>query len=143
MKTNLNILKSLYNWLDETLIFIVAYTITFLSPTGPWLAAIGFFVIADMILAIIIAYRQPGGISNIKSRKLRNTITKFVVYAIAVITAHIIEVKFIPGMMVTELVSGLIAASEIKSIDENIEKITGKSLFKSIIAKFAPKGKKE
>jgi hypothetical protein len=143
MKTNLNIFNNLYSWFDETLIFLVAYAATFLAPTGPWLATIGFLVIADMILAIIRAYKQPGGINNIQSRKLRRTITKFVVYAIAILTAYIIELNFLPGMMIMKLIAGLIAASEIKSIDENIEKITGTSLFKSIIRKFSPKEKKD
>jgi hypothetical protein len=46
-------------------------------------------------------------------------------------------------MMIMKLIAGLIAASEIKSIDENIEKITGTSLFKSVIRKFSPKEKKD
>jgi hypothetical protein len=93
-----------------------------------------------MVVAIIIAVRQPGGINNIESRKLWRTVIKFCVYPMAIKGAYFIENTFSPHVPAVQLVSALIATAEVKSLDEHWEKLFGYSIFKSVINLLTTKG---
>lgn len=107
----------------------------YFSSTLPFLLTVGFFVIADMVSGIISA-RKKGEV--MQSRKLKQTVYKFIAYGIAIMVSFLIEKQFLgdfPGM---KLISGFIAYVELKSINENIQCITGVNLFKSILEKMTP-----
>lgn len=94
--------------------------------------AVGFFVAADLVTGLVAAYKKQ---EPIVSKKLRTTISKGLGYMIAILVAHVFQVKFMPSFQVMSLVSAALAAIELKSIDENMQVITGKSLFKQFIKK--------
>jgi phage-related holin len=89
-------------------------------------------VTCDTITGVIAAAKNN---KAIKSRRLFETVGKFVSYGIGIIIARIIETCFIPNFPAVKLMAGYIAFIEVKSIDENIQKITGHSLFESILSK--------
>ena len=127
-------------WIHSTFIGILAYTVAFFAPVDKYITAIGFIVVLDMVVAIIIAIRQPGGINNIESRKLWRTVIKFCVYPMAIKGAYFIENTFSPHVPAVQLVSALIATAEVKSLDEHWEKLFGYSIFKSVINLLTTKG---
>jgi len=117
-------------WIDEFLLLIITTSLAFITPIGHWIAIVGFFVISDTITAIIAAAKSK---KEIQSRKLFRTISKFIVYGIAVIIAELVRVYFFNDLPTTKLMTSFIAVIELKSMDENFKIITGKSFFKPFI----------
>ena len=132
--------RPIIEWIHSTFIGILAYTVAFFAPVDKYITAIGFIIILDMVVAIIIAVRQPGGINNIESRKLWRTVIKFCVYPMPIRAAYFIENTFSPHVPAVQLVSALIATAEVKSLDEHWEKLFGYSIFKSVINLLTTKG---
>jgi uncharacterized membrane protein len=133
-------LKTIFIFKLNIVALAITYLIAFLSPIKWFLIAIGFFVVADLVTGILAA-KKAG--TKIESKKMFRTVPKYIAYAIAIIAAHALELLFFPDFPATKMVSGLIAFIEIKSLDENLEKITGHSLFGAIIDKLNPKKDQE
>jgi phage-related holin len=100
---------------------------TYFSPAFTMLLAIGFFVVSDFITGMLAAKKRG---ELITSKKMRPTVTKGIGYMVAILVAHVFQVNFSPSIEIMKIVSGLIALIELKSVDENLRDITGKSLFK-------------
>lgn len=111
---------------------ILSWLLIYFYPTAQFILLIGFFVTMDTITGMLAA-RKEG--QEITSKKFREVIRKFVVYSAAILTAHVIQMQFFPEFPATKMIGGLIAYSELMSIDENIARITGVSLFKFFIKK--------
>lgn len=104
-------------------------------PTAQFLILIGFFVGADTITGVIAAKKRG---EPITSKKFRSVIMKYAGYGVGVIVAHVLQSQWFPDVPAMKIISGLIAYSELISIDENIKDITGVSLFKFFIKKLKP-----
>jgi len=117
---------------------LCTYLVSFFTPIGWWIIAIGLFVIADFITGLLKAKKNG---FEIESKKMFRSIPKFIAYGIAVIVAHTLALMFEFDFPVVKLMTGFIAFIEVKSIDENIEALTGHSLFKDIIQRIDPKRK--
>ncbi len=102
----------------------------YFQPTYSVLLLVGFFVTMDTIAAMTAAYKQG---EPITSRKFRAVFPKFIIYGVAVMVAHVIQREFFPDFPATKIIAGYIVYSELLSIDENIEKITGQSMFRFFI----------
>jgi phosphate/sulfate permease len=100
------------------LIVVVA---TILSPILPVLYAITFLVVVDLIFGITASYKNK---ESITSNKMSNTISKFILYNLAIISAF--SMTFIIGntIPIVHIVAGTIACVEFKSIGENFFKAT-------------------
>lgn len=133
MKLKLMILMSqAAQWIDEMALLFLISLLSFLTPIKDWLFLVGLLVVADMISAVIATYKSKG-LESIQSRRLARTLSKFTAYGIVVIVTHGVQTLFFPDMPAVKLVSGFIAMVEVKSIDENIKIITGKSFLKMIV----------
>jgi hypothetical protein len=99
----------------------------YFTPVFPVLFGLGFLVLTDFITGML-ASRKRG--EAITSRKMRPTITKGIGYMAAILVAHTFEKSFMPDLNALKIVSGLIALIELKSLDENLKDLTGKSFFK-------------
>jgi len=119
-------------WWDEALILIASYCVAFFTPTWKFLAGVCFLIIADMIMAIA-ATKKSG--QEVKSRKMMRTVWKLIVYAVLIMVAHVVKLmfKFPDTWPIVEGVTGLVCTIELKSMDENLKLITGKSVFSQII----------
>ena len=107
------------------------YLVGFFSPISAFVLAIGFFVIADMVLGSINAKRN----NEYSSKQLFRTVPKFIAYSICVICSRIVELLYFPEFPATKLISGLIMYVELVSIDEKVKAITGKSFLKTLTDK--------
>ncbi len=116
--------------LRNILVAAVAYSITYIVPVVKLMAGVGILVIIDMVTGVLAArHRQE----EISSKKLRHTVSKGTSYMLAIVASFVVQRLFLSEIETVKIVSGLIAFIELKSIDENFAKITGKSVFKSII----------
>lgn len=110
--------------------------VTFITPAVYWMTAIGFFIMADLGLRLLICLRKN---EPIVSSKLWKTIYKMGVSMIFILVAFACEYMFAPDIPFTKIVGSFMILVEIKSIDEKAYEITGYSLFSLIIDKLTPK----
>lgn len=108
----------------------------FFAPLYDFVLLIGFMIVVDCITALLSARKNGEAIT---SAKLSRTVGKFLVYGLAIMTAHVVSKFFIPSFPALQLMAGFITFIELKSIDENIKKYTGHSMFGVILSKLKPK----
>ena len=99
-------------------------------PIKELMLTIGFLVAADMIVGIWKALKLK---QRIRSRRMSDTITKLLLYQIAIMSGFLIETFIISELIpITKLVATVVAVIEFKSIIESIESVTGKDLWSRI-----------
>lgn len=99
-------------------------------PIKELMLTIGFLVAADMVVGIWKALKLK---QRIRSRRMSDTITKLLLYQIAIMSGFLIETFIISELIpITKLVATVIAVIEFKSIIESIESVTGKDLWSKI-----------
>lgn len=123
-------LYQVYIWFNDTIWLLVMAMVGFFSPTGKWVAFIGFLIVCDTITGVIAARKRKESVS---SRKLARTIAKFISYGIALLISFYLQVLFFPEIPSLVAMTALIATIELKSIDENYKIIFGKSFFTHVI----------
>jgi len=106
--------------------------VIFFYPTAQFLLLVGFFVAIDTITGVM-ALSKTGELFT--SRKFRAFVPKYIAYGCGVLVAHVLQMQFFPDFPAMKIIAGLIAYGELISIDENIHKLTGVSLFKFFIKK--------
>lgn len=109
---------------------ILTFLAVYFAPAYPIMIGIGFLVTMDFITGILAA-KKRGEI--ITSKKMRPTIMKGFGYMASILIAFIMQNIFLTNMEVMKIVSGLVAMIELKSLDENLTDITGKSIFKQFL----------
>jgi len=101
-------------------------------PIKELMLTIGFLVASDMVVGIWKALKLK---QRIRSRRMSDTITKLLLYQIAIMSGFLIETFIISELIpITKLVATVIAVIEFKSIVESIESVTGKDLWSKLKA---------
>lgn len=120
-------------YLEATLISIVAV----FAPIKTALLVIMLLVVADCITGMLAA-RKRG--EKITSAKLRNTLSKFLIYNTAMLLGFLTEIYLLESSIpISKVVGGIVGATEIKSLVENLNTISGSDLFKVLIEKLGSK----
>lgn len=114
------------DYFNKYLTLATMWLLSYFTPALPLMFSIGLLIMLDFFTGIQKAKKLG---EEITSKKMRPTITKGIGYMCAILAAHVFE-HVIPGLETMKIVSGLIAVIEVKSLDENVRVITGKSLFK-------------
>ncbi len=123
-------------WIVKGLIVLCSI----LAPIKPMLIACGALVVADMVTGMFAASKRK---EKIRSAEMRRSLTKMVVYQIAIISAFILEKYMLDGLVpVSKVVSGVIGMVEFKSVLENASTIAGKDILKLVIEKLGSKNAK-
>lgn len=129
-------LKEKMNHSKEHLIYLVCtimeFVVVYFSPTYPLIAGITLFILADLVTGIKASKKRG---EEYSSKKLRSTVDKFISYGICIIVAFMIEKLFLKDIPCMKLIGGLVAYIEVKSINENVETITGTNVFDSLLSK--------
>ena len=103
------------------------------APVHAAVETVFILILADLICGVLAA-RKRG--EPITSAGLRRTVTKTIVYEVALLLAFLAESYLIHGLIpVTTLVSSMIGIVELKSVYENLDAISGGTLLKGVIAK--------
>lgn len=102
-----------------------------LAPIQAVIIAVGVLVMADMITGVWAAHKRG---ESIKSAGFRRTVSKLLIYQIAIITGFVVEQYLVGGIIpITKIIGGVIGLVELKSILENANSIVGGDIFKLII----------
>src|ERR1035437_3572269 len=116
-------------WLKS---LILAMLVVF-SPIKFAMIAVAVLVLADFILGIVAAHKRG---ESITSAGFRRTIVKVFVYEAALALGFIAEKYLMAGVLpLSNIISGFIGLTEIKSITENLNEISGNNLLKALLTK--------
>ena len=118
------------NYILNNISLIITFLAVYFAPAYPIMIGIGFLVTMDFVTGILAA-KKRGEI--ITSKKMRPTIMKGFGYMASILIAFVMQNIFLTNMEIMKIVSGLIAMIELKSLDENLTSITGKSIFKQFL----------
>ena len=117
-------MKTIYLSIQQTFLekadFILGFIAIFLLPQMTAFIAVGCLVFIDFFTGIwySIKHKIP-----VTSKRMKDTVTKLVLYNVFIITCMITETYLITKIPFIEVALGIIATVETKSIFENIEKI--------------------
>lgn len=123
-------------WIYNLLLSLLAV----FAPIKPLVLTVGALIFADCFTGVWAAKKRG---EQVKSAALRRTVSKMVIYQVALLTGFLVEVYMIDSLLpISKLVAGAIGMVEFKSILENSTVITGQDLFKSLIQKLGSKNDK-
>lgn len=117
--------------------FLWVWLVSLLLPLWQYMAFTCVLVVADFITGVAAA-RTRG--EELNSRGFRRTVTKIVMYFIAILLTHGMHIVFFEpyiDLKMVWIVSGFIGLSEFKSNLENIATVTGLDIWKRV-AMFLP-----
>jgi len=113
----------------KTKIWLLASLSVFL-PIKELMLTIGFLVFADLVVGLWKAMKLK---QRIRSRRMSDTVTKLLLYQLAIISSFLIEKYVITEMLpIAKLVGTVIAIIEFKSIIESIEAVTKQDIWSRI-----------
>lgn len=125
------------HWMEMTALSIL----TILAPIKAVIITVGVLIIMDLITGVIAAHKRG---ESVTSAGLRRSIYKMLAYQLAVISGFLVEKYLLEGILpVSKLVAGAIGLTEMKSLLENANSLTGTDLFKQVISGLGNKDKKE
>lgn len=118
-------------WLDNFWKALVAV----FTPAAPVFFAVFVLVVVDLITALIAAWKNS---EPLVSAGIRRSVSKLLIYLTACGAAWIAQLYLTgPDLPCLRIASTLIAVAELKSIFENLDKISGGTLLQSIIDKLS------
>lgn len=125
-------LSSIASILQKALILLLA----FLAPVANTIFAVLFLIFVDLVTGLwaSIKEKQP-----ITSSGLSRTIGKILIYSTTIVVAHVVNKYLLIGFdfPIESIVSGFIAITESKSILENMNRLSNKSLLADLILIFS------
>lgn len=111
------------------------------APIQGVLGAAAALIVADLVLGLLAARKRK---QKITSSGLRRTLGKLALYEVAIALAFLAEHYLTGGAIpLVKLVSGVVGLTEITSCLENINTLSGGSVFRSILARLAPPSNKD
>lgn len=116
---------------------MLAAAFAILAPIHAVMAATGFLIVMDTVTGIMAA-RKRGDV--IKSASLRRSVSKMLVYQIAVITGFIAQKYLLADLIpVSSVVAAMIGMVELTSILENLHVVYGSNIFQGLLDKLGSK----
>jgi phage-related holin len=109
------------NEITAFIVKIFTFIVLWLSPISNYVHLVLILISIDLITGSYAAIKE-GQIFS--ARKLRNTIEKFIFYAVAIIASYILQQIIDDGTELARTVALYIGAIESKSIYENISRIS-------------------
>lgn len=118
---------------------IGAALLVLFAPIKATLVTVMVLTIVDLIAGILAAIKRK---EKITSSGLKRTVVKILAYEIVVCLGYITE-QYMTGDLVpvVKMLAGLIGITELKSVLENIEEITGIPVLQLLIDKLSQKEK--
>ena len=115
-----------------------ASILAFFAPVAGIMIAIGAFIALDTLLGVMAAQKMG---EKIESKKLSKVVWKMLMYQAVTLSFFIMDAFIVGDLLgtlintpyvLTKTVGVALIAIEFKSIDENIEKMTGTTLLKRL-----------
>ncbi len=112
-------------------------TLAVFAPVKSVLIVTFVLIVCDMFSGILAALKRG---EKISSAGLRRSVTKFLVYNMAIITGFLVEHYMLSMIFpISKLIAGLISVVELKSILENLNTVNGSDIFKSVLNQLGSK----
>jgi|688.fasta_scaffold78279_4 hypothetical protein len=106
---------------------------TLLSWISSFIMSVAMFLSFTLIIVLVDLYTGRLAAKHrgeaIQSHKYRNTVRKFILYMVGILISELFVRTFSLPIPLTYMVAGVISLTEIKSIFENIETVTGVRLW--------------
>lgn len=122
--------------IEQLLIKVLVYLVFVFTPVSAALLWMGVFVFIDLITGLWKAVKTKEAIT---SKRLANTITKVVMYFLAIITSRVMDAELLKAIYlpftVAQLAIGFFSVTEFKSIMENISAVLGTDVWKYLRSK--------
>lgn len=110
---------------------ILATCIAFMMPIHTLIIGVGALILLDTIAGLYRAFKLK---QSITSKKFGHIISKILLYNIAIISGYILQwIIGIDVLPISKLIASVIGLTEIKSILENVNEITGIDLWKFVM----------
>lgn len=108
----------------------------FLAPIVTVIFAVMFLIFVDLITGMLASMKEK---TRITSSAMSRTIAKTFVYCTTIIVTYVVHKYLLVGFdfPVESIVSGFIALTEMKSILENLDRISNHSVLKDLILIFS------
>jgi Bacteriophage holin family len=117
--------------MKQWLLNLLIASIATLAPINAILVSVFILIFSDLFTGILAAKKRK---EKISSAAMRRTISKILVYNIAVITGFLLERYLLSDLIpISKLIAGVIGLVEFKSILENCNTILGQNLFKTVL----------
>lgn len=126
------------NWPEKFLLPLALAGLAALAPIHALIVTTGFLIFSDTFLGVWAAMKRG---EKISSGRLRDMVTKMLVYQTVIITGFFVQTHMVPEIPFTKLAAAAIAFVEIKSLYENASVILGKPLFSEIIDRLGSKNR--
>lgn len=108
-----------------------------LAPIKAVMITVGVLIFVDLISGTWAAKKRN---EPITSAAFRRTLSKMLIYQVAVISGFLVEHYILQGdIPVSKIIAGFIGLVELKSVLENGNTILGTDVFKALIAKLGSK----
>jgi phage-related holin len=117
MKEKVNV-ESMFKYIGAALLSIIA-------PVQAVMLTVGFLIFTDTVTGIMAAKKRG---EKLSSSGFRRVVAKMLTYQLAVLSGFFVETYIGVGFPVTKAVAGAIAISELSSMVENIQVVTGTKL---------------
>lgn len=117
-------------WFCKNILLIFAALATFIAPLYPTLLLVGFVSIVDFLTGVMGA-KSKG--EEIKSNKMIRKFYSVIAYFLGILIAHVIGGYYGDADFMVKAVVAIIAVTEIQSVRENIQAITGVDILKPLI----------
>jgi phage-related holin len=114
--------EAIFGWLS-------GMAVSFVSPVAPFIAVALGLIIVDAITGVL-ASKKNG--DKITSRGYFRTVQKIVVYTGAILSCEAVHVVFLPAIPITYGASLAIVMTELKSVLENTQVVSGVNVFEQI-----------
>jgi len=115
---------------------IVLLIASFLAPIATVIFAVLFLIFVDLVTGILASIKEKAAIT---SSAMSRTIAKTFVYCTTIIVTYVVHKYLLVGFdfPIESIVSGFIALTEMKSILENMDRISNHSVLKDLIIIFS------
>ena len=119
--------------MKEWLVRIGLSALAALAPIHAIMISVGVLIAVDLATGMMAANRRG---EKLSSAAMRRTVSKILVYQLAVISGFIVEKYMLSNVLpISKMVAGVIGMVELKSILENSNTVVGQDIFKMIIGK--------
>lgn len=125
--------------LKQMMMNILLAAVAALAPIHAIMISVGALIFIDLFTGIWASLKRK---EKIQSAIMRRTISKIVIYQLAVISAFILETYLLPSVPTTKIVAGVIGLVEFKSVIENSNTIVDGDVFRSILRKLGSENDK-
>jgi phage-related holin len=107
----------------------------FLAPIHTLIMATGALVLFDLVTGIAKAVKAK---EKVTSNRMRHTVTKGMMYQIAILAAYMLDVVIGMEQVAARVVAGVICMVECKSVLENVNVMTGINMWESVLNALKP-----